>query len=210
MSDTNRLVLVDTNCLIRVYFSPLRPIFDNPVAGFELKTLEGLAKELKLKAEGNEFAWLGEKAILDDVDTAIVQLTREQRRVITLDAGGIVKAGNAALYAYFNEKQLKVRRTLSFPDAQVLAACLELNAILATDEWPLRHVAKFYDYDDGEPVELFSSVELIELFEREKLITRDERIKTYSDWLKDGTAMLRESTEIYFRLFKEAPPSAQG
>lgn len=91
-----------------------------------------------------------------------------------------------------------------------MAACLELKAALSTDEWPLRLVSELYDDDDGEPVQLFSSVELIGLLERDGLITRDVRMKTYSDWLKNGEALLRESPEIYTKLFGEIPPTAQG
>jgi hypothetical protein len=209
MTDPTRLVLVDTNCLVRIYFSPLRPILGRPVAGYELKTLDGLAKELKNLAKRADLAWLSNQVILKEVDAAIVPLTRLQRNAINQDALDIQKVGNATLYKDFKDRKLRAPRALSMADAKALAACLELNAALATDEWPLRLVSELYDYDNGEPVVLLSSVELIELLERDGLISRDVRVKTYSDWLKNGTSLLRESPEIYFRLFNEAPPTAQ-
>lgn len=210
MADPTKLVLVDTNCLVRIYFSPLRPILGRPVGGFELKTLDGLAYELKNLAKGDDLAWLSDQAILNEVDTATIALSRMQRDAIRRDALGIQQVGNAALRADYLSRELRVCRKLSFADATALAACLELNAVLSTDEWPLRFVSELYDYDDGDPIQLFSSVELIGLLEREGLITREIRIKTYSDWLKDGTALLRETPQIYTRLFNEAPPTAQG
>lgn len=210
MTNQNKLVLVDTNCLVRVYFSPLRPILGRGASGYELKTLRELANELKNLALRAELAWLSNQIILKEVDAAVVELTRKQSDAIKGDASGIQKVGNAALAKDFIERKLLVRRTLSFADSKVLAASLELQATLSTDEWPLRLVSKLYDYDNGNPVELLSSIELIELLEREKLISREDRIKTYSDWLKDGTLLLRESPEIYFRLFNETPPTAQG
>jgi hypothetical protein len=210
MTNPTKLVLVDTNCLVRVYFSPLRPILGRPVAGFELKTLDGLAKELKGLAKRADLAWLSDQVILKEVDAATVHLTRLQRDSIKQDAIGIQEVGNAELYKAFQDKRLRERRTLSLDDAKALAACLELDAALATDEWPLRLVSELYDYDNGKPVVLLSSVELIELLERDGLISREVRVKTYSNWLKNGEKLLRESPEIYFRLFKEAPPTAQG
>lgn len=210
MTNPTRLVLVDTNCLVRIYFSPLRPILGRPVAGYELKTLDGLAKELKNLTKRADLAWLSDQVILKEVDAATVPLTRLQRDSIKQDAIGIRDIGNAELYKAYQVKGLRERRTLSLDDAKALAACLELNAVLATDEWPLRLVSELYDYDDGKPVELLSSVELIELLERDELISREVRVKTYSDWLKNGEKLLKDSSEIYFRLFKESPPTAQG
>lgn len=209
MATHPRLVLVDTNCLVRIYFSRLRPILGRPVSGYELKTLDGLARELKNLAQRPDLAWLSDQVILQEVDAATVTLTKLQHDAVNQDALAIRSVGNAALYKDFQNKELLVRRTLSLADAKVLAATLELNAALSTDEWPLRLVSGLYDYDNGQPVELLSSIELIELLEREGLISRDDRVKTYSDWLKNGEKLLKESPKIYRRLFKESPPNAQ-
>lgn len=210
MTKPTKLVLVDTNCLVRIYFSSLRPILGKPVAGFELKTLDGLAIELKNLAKRADLAWLSDQVIINEVDAATVSLSKLQNDAIKQDALEIQKIGNATLYKDFQDRKLRAPRTLSLADAKALAACLELNAALSTDEWPLRLVSKLYDYDSGKPVELLSSVELIGLLEKEGLISREDRVKTYSDWLKNGEALLRESPEIYFRLFHETPPTAQG
>lgn len=210
MTTPPKLVVIDTNCLVRIYFSPLRPILSRVVAGYELKTLEELAKELKNLAYRAELAWLGDEVILKEVDAATIPLTGLQRDVIKQDAHGIQKYGDSILRKEYEDRKIRTPRKLSLNDAKALAASLELNAALATDEWPLRLIASHYKYDNGQSVERLSSVELIELLEREDLITREIRVKTYSDWLKNGEALLRESPEIYRRLFNEAPPTAQG
>lgn len=110
MTNHNKLVLVDTNCLVRVYFSPLRPILGRPVAGYELKTLDGLAKELKNLARRADLAWLSDQVILNEVDAAIVPLTRLQRDAINRDAPDIQKVGNAELFKDFLAKKLRVSR----------------------------------------------------------------------------------------------------
>lgn len=205
----NKLVVVDTNCLVRVYFAALRPILGQPVAGYQLMTLRELADELKALAARHEFAWLGSKDIVKDVTNAVLPLTRAQQAAIRRDAPGIRSHGEAELLKHCIAKGLAAGRTLSFKDAKALAAALELQAALATDEWPLRLVAGFYDDDFGEPVELLSSVELLGLLEKQGLLSRDERIKTYASWLKDGAKLLRGSGRLYLELFGEAPPTAQ-
>jgi hypothetical protein len=206
---TNRLVLVDTNCLIRVYFSPLRPVLSRPAAGYELKTLQALANELKhIANRRDEFAWLSAKAIQDDVDLAVLALTKAQSLAIDQDAADIRKQGNGMLQVYCQGQGTNLRQ-LSVADAKVLAAALELSIAMSTDEWPLRYVASAYGYDDGNPVELFSSVELIALLEKEGLLSREERMRTYADWLKFGECLLRESSQIYYKVFGEYPPDAQ-
>lgn len=206
----NRLVLVDTNCLIRVYFSPLRPVLSQPAAGYELKTLQALADELKhIANRRNEFFWLAVKEIQDDVNLAVLPLTKAQTQAIDQEATDIRRQGNALLQVYCQQQSTNLRQ-LSAADAKVLGAALELSIAMATDEWPLRHVASIYGYyDDGRPVELFSSVELIALLEKEGLLTKDERKRTYADWLKFGENLLRESPQIYFKTFGEYPPDAQ-
>jgi len=209
MATSNKLVLLDTNCLVRVYFSSLRPVLSRPASGYEFKTLAGLAKELKNLAIRPDLAWLSDKVIQSEVDAAVVPLTRAQRQAVEDDTPAIQKHGNGELLKHCVATSRNHIRTLSRNDAKVLAASLELGAAMATDEWPLRLVAGFYDYDDGKPVELFSSVELIALLEREGLLTRDDRIRTYSGWLKSGENLLAESPEIYQDQFGEKAPTAQ-
>ncbi|MFC0351307.1 hypothetical protein [Undibacterium danionis] len=169
-----------------------------------------LANELKKLAERDDLAWLSNDVILSEVDAAVISLTRKQADTVRLDGLAIQTYGNSLLYHKYLQDKLRTKRTLSLSDAKALAASLELDAVLCTDEWPLRYVAGHYDYDNGNPVELLSTVHLIALLEKENLISREVRIKTYSDWLKDGTALLRETPEIYVSLFNELPPTAQG
>jgi len=205
----NRLILVDTNCLIRVYFSPLLPVLNRPAAGYELKTLQALADELMhIANRRDEFAWLSAKDIQNDVKLAVLPLTKAQSHAIDQEATVIRKQGNGMLQEYCQDQGVNLRQ-LSVADAKVLAAALELSIAMSTDEWPLRQVASAYSYDDGNSVELFSSVELISLLEKEGLLSREDRVKTYADWLKFGESLLRESPHIYFKEFGEFPPNAQ-
>lgn len=204
-----KLVLVDTNCLVRVYFSPLRPVLSQPASGYELRTLKSLADELKdMVSRREEFAWLSAKSIQDEVELAIVHLSPAQIKNIDLDTVEIRRQGNSLLAEFCKQKDIP-KRTLSKVDASILATALELKTALSTDEWPLRQVAQIYSNDEGQTAEVFSSVDLIAMLEEEGLLSKEERRKTYSDWLKFGEALLRESPKIYFERFGERPPDAQ-
>jgi len=139
----------------------------------------------------------------------VLPLTAAQQQAIYDEAVDIQKDGNSFLRTYCDGKNIDVRK-LSLPDAKVLAAALELKIALATDEWPLRHVVSIYKtHDDGTLIEMFSSVELIALLEKEGLLNEEERKRTYADWLKFGEKLLRESPQIYKSLFGEEPPTGQ-
>lgn len=209
MPDKNQLVVVDTNCLVRLYFSPVRPLLSKPVALHELKTLEEMARELRGLASGERHAWLNTPIILDEVNGAVVQLTRAQRRAIEKDTPAVRKAGQNKLHAHCSKHNTVVQRNLSYVDAFALTASIELKATLATDEWPLRLVAASTDANDnGDPVQLLSSIELLSFVEREGLCTREERIKTYLEWAVYDE-LTPDSPRSYKRLFGEGPPKRQ-
>lgn len=210
MPKADKLVVVDTNCLIRLYFSPLRPLLACPVQGYELKTLAELSAELKGLACGDRHPWLSDAEIQGEVDAAVIVLSRTQKRNIERHAPSVQRGGNAMLHKHCSDQNLEYTRRLSATDARALTAAMELDAALATDEWPLRMVAGKYQADDaGNPVELLCSVELLHLMELEGLLTREERVKTYADWVRFGESLMTDSARIYKRLFGETAPSAQ-
>ena len=208
--NNNKLVVVDTNCLVRIYFSSLRPLLGQPASGYVLNTLAELAAELRGLAKSDELAWLSDPGIQKDVAAGLVELSRKQKETIRDDARGIRDFSDGVLRKHCEANKTVRIRALSLADAKALAATLELQAALATDEWALRHIADLYDGDDGNPVELFSSVELLRLLEKEGLLSREERIQTYRGWLRDGANLLKGSNQRYFELFDEAPPTAQS
>jgi hypothetical protein len=206
----NKLVVVDCNCLVRLYFSPIRPILCRPFAGYEFKTLPALAGELRGLANGQRHSWLSDPVILSEVDGAAIALTSKQRNSIDTHAPNIRKFGQSVLRKYRADKGLIAPRNLSYADAVALTAAIELDAALATDEWPLRMVAGKVDADDeGNAVQLLCSVELLHMVEQEGQISRDARVKTYRDWI-NYKELFHEAPAMYRQLFGEAPPMGQG
>ena len=210
MSRPHRLVVVDTNCLVRLFFSSIRPLLSRPMAGHEFKTLDEMAIELRTLAEGDRHAWLNDPVILDEVNGAIITLTDAQRRDIDQNFELFRKRAQKMLRDHcIAQKTVKMR---SFSDEDILAlmVAMELDAALATDEWPLRLISqKFQANDAGDPVQLLCTVELLHIAETAGVTTPDERRKLYKEWANYGE-LLADAPQIYRRLFNEPPPSAQA
>lgn len=207
-SGNEKLVVVDTNCLYRMYFSPIRPLMGRAMAGYMLMTLAQLAAELRQLATRPEHAWLSDPTILSDVDSAVVKLNRSQQAAVDGNTPPIRKRAEKFLRDHCIATKRNVIRNLSRADAFALVAAIELDAALATDEWPLRLFSAEVEADDnGNPIQLLSSVELLHLVEKEALITRDERVRTYRDWVQYGE-FSQDAPAVYRRLFNEPPPKA--
>lgn len=194
----------------RVYFSSLRPLLSSAFSGYVLMTLQELASELKNLASNDKHAWLSDRGIQLEVNGAVIKLTAQQEATIQRQTPSVRRYGNDELKRYKANNSIARPLTLSLADARALTAAIELGAALATDEWPLRLVAGYIEADDdGGYVELLSSVELLHLLETAGAITKDERVKVYADWQKNGEALLRGSDVRYNELFGEDAPTAQ-
>jgi hypothetical protein len=209
MPDQVRLVIVDTNCYVRLYYSRLRPILGTVIAGYRLLTLQELADEAKVGTNLVERnAWLCAPDIQQDIDGAVFELSAEQRLEYLELAKQYRHLGDGMLRAYCIEKGITVR-SLSLADAKALAIATDFNAVLATDEWPLRWVSTKVELDDGRTTQLFSSLDLLKLLETEGKISRSERVEIVKEWLRMGEKLLSGWRIDYGALFNEVPPTAQ-
>jgi len=209
MSDQPKLVIVDTNCYVRLYYSRLRPILGQAVGGYHLVTLHELADEAR---DGTGLvernAWLLAADVQRDIHGAVMSLTVEQRSEYTTLAKFYRDEGDGILHAHCTEKAIRVR-SLSLADATALTIALDLDAILATDEWPLRLVASTMAVDDDARAELFSSLDLLWLLEAEEKISREDRKTVVREWLQAGEGLLNTWRDDYRRIFSEGPPTVQ-
>jgi hypothetical protein len=206
MPEKARYVIVDTNCYLRLYYSPLRPILGGVFGGLQLVTLIELAEEAGPGSNvAQEFGWMLDKGIQGELRNAVLKLREPKKSRVMNDAKVIRRLGDGVLKAHCAEQKIPVR-TLSLADCTALATAMELNAILATDEWPLRHVAEQYD---DEPIPLLSSVELLAVLEADGALTREQRVLTVRAWLKEGQNLHRDWAATYYARFGEAPPTAQ-
>ena len=179
------------------------------VDGHHLVTLKELADEAK---DGTPLVvrngWLAAKEIQADIRNSILSLPVEKQKEYESLAEDFILVGDGVLSNYCTEKNIPIR-TLSFPDAMAIAVATDIDAILATDEWPLRLVANSVELDDGKKSQLFSTLNLLKLFENANKITRIERIDIVKDWLRSGEKLLKGWENDYQSIFGELAPTVQ-
>jgi hypothetical protein len=209
MPDQPKLVIVDTNCYVRLYYSDLRPILGSVVSGHRLVTLSELANEVR---EGTAVVernpWLSASDIQQDIRGAVLEVAAAKRAEYLELAKEFLEIGDQVLQSYCYGKGIIVRE-LSLADAIAIAIATDLDAVLATDEWPLRLVAGSVEMDDGKRTQLFSSLDLLQLLESEQKISPDDRIAIVKGWVRAGEHLLGSWREDYKRLFGGTPPTAQ-
>lgn len=204
-----RLVLVDTCSLVRLYYSDVKPVAGRTVGTFQLMTLEQMAKEVKGLAQGAQYAWLNVERI-SEVDNSVITLSRAQKNSIEQRRKNEQINWQMALDHHCLAENTVHMRRLSRSDATVLAAAIDLKATLVTDEWPLHWVATNFDYDDGTPIDVKLSVDVLALLEANLVIEASERRQTYRAWKLAGELLHRSSDRQYGHLFNEPAPNAQA
>ncbi|MDN3918735.1 hypothetical protein [Roseateles violae] len=201
------LLVVDTNCFIRLLFSPLRPVLGSTFAGYRLVTLAELADEVGPGTEVVErHPWLLEKAVQKELAGNCLKLREPKKSAMLGEAKWLRTEGNSLLRKYCVDQQLDKVRELSVADAKALAAAQVVKGHLATDEWPLAFVA-----DRASEVQtVLTSVAVVHLMEMDGKITREQRIETVTDWVKNGEKLPQRWVEQYKALFGEEPPDGQS
>jgi hypothetical protein len=205
MPNITKKIIVDTNCYIRLYCSPVRPIMGHEFSGYQLFTIT----ELKLETDLNTDViarnpWMANADIQTELASACLKL-REPKKSLIADIANVTrKVGNLLLQQYCKDQNTERLRTLSAADCAALATADVLGACLATDEWPLRLVA------ENAESELFTSVGILGLMERAGSLTREARIETVRIWCLTNEALHRDWKTEYRELFDEEPPNAQS
>ena len=207
MSIAPKKIIVDTNCYIRLYCSPVRPMMGSEFSGYQLFTIT----ELKLETDLNTDVvarnpWMANVDIQTELASACLTLREPKKSKITKTANMTRKLGNSILQKYCSDKGTERPRTLSAADCLAFATADELDACLATDEWPLRLVAQ----NLGDGLELFTSVGILRLMESADSLTRADRVETVRSWCLTHEALHRDWKTEYRELFGEEPPDAQS
>lgn len=205
MSSPPKKIIVDTNCYIRLYCSPVRPIMGHKFGGHQLFTIT----ELKLETDLNTDViarnpWMANADIQTELAAACLKFREPKKSNIADVARTTRKMGNLLLRKYCTDQNTERLRTLSAADCAALATADVLDACLATDEWPLRLVA------ENAETELFTSVGILHLMECTGSLTKEARVETVRSWCLTNEALLRGWELEYRNLFGEEPPDAQS
>ncbi len=207
-----RILLVDTNCFVRLYCSPLRPLLGRTVRAHQLMTLRELADETRQRSGLTlRHPWLGLQDVQADLSSAILTLTPEEDHRYEEDALYYRQEADDFLLRLCMARGLTARRQLSHADAKALAVALDRGYALATDEWPLREFSQFVEPDEhGERLSLFTSLDLLKLFlDAGRLSTAAIRA-TVRQWVLSAERLPQDWRGDYRRLFGNEAPDAQG
>lgn len=176
-------------------------------SGYQLFTIT----ELKLEIDLNTGVvarnpWMANVDIQTELASACLKFREPKKSNIANTANMIRKLGNSILQRYCKDKGTERPRTLSAADCLAFATADELDACLATDEWPLRLVAQ----NLGDGLELFTSLGILCLMENAGSLTRVGRVETVRGWCLAHEALHRDWKTEYWELFGEEPPDAQS
>ncbi|MDB5824752.1 MAG: hypothetical protein JWR21_3456 [Herminiimonas sp.] len=204
-----RIVLVDTNSFLRLYHSPVVPFLGQEAAGYRLLTLATLIDEFRSSPRlMNDYAWVAKAMTGEDLQKAAVKLTAAESALVHAESKFQKQYANRILEAHCLDKNLKIVRSLSGRDVQLLATAIVLGAVIATDEWPLKFVVDDLMSVEGDyDIDVISSLDVLKSLEADGRLSRAERISTVRSWLRFGECLPTKWREIYSQLFGEGAPS---
>jgi hypothetical protein len=209
--EEKRLLLVDTNCFLRIYHSPLRPFLGTCVGEYEICTLVCLVDEVQASSRlSHEYAWVQEDLKNEAVQGVLPAATEAGAKDIADEIRTLKTYANRLLEKHCLGKGIKVR-ALSLRDLELLATAVYYGAVIATDEWPLAFVVDdlTVDEDDNYVIESITSLHVLHILEGDGRLTSDERRDTVRSWLRESEKLPRDWAAIYRELFKEAAPTIQ-
>lgn len=207
-----RKVLLDTNCFLRIYHSPVLPLMQQVVQGHQLLTLKELGKELfESRRLTSDYPWIAKDPKASDIKAGYLQVRGITSSRVEDEKKWIRPYATATLDRYCAERRIHPAKRLSAPDIALLASAVTVKAVIATDEWPLRLVVESLledPDDDGDTYEiaLMSSLDILALLEAEGLLTVETRVQTVDAWMRRRENLLRGWQQDYERLFGMKPP----
>lgn len=205
-----RVILVDTNCFIRLYQSPVLPFLGKKVEGYHLLTLPLLIDEfLNSRNLQIKYAWLKKTVESEDLKTAGFHVPADDQESIDEIADLHEDYCNDVLYDYCQKEEIEIRE-LSPDDCQLLATAIHFRTLIASDEWPLAYAVKDLmdaPAEDEYCIGILTSIDILFLLEKAGLLNKQERIDTIKGWLRNDEKLHREWRKTYRSLFNEGAPT---
>ena len=207
-----RKILLDTNCFLRLYCSPVLPLMQQTVEGYQILTLEELGNELFTSTRLKEdYPWIASDPKAADLKAGYLRIRGITKQRINQQKIWIRPFAKATLEKYCTAKRINPVKQLSTPDVTLLAAAVETKAVIATDDWPLRLVTQSLlddpdEDDDTYDIGLMSTLDVLAILEQGGLLTADTRMQTVEGWMRKGENLLRGWQQDYEKLFGEEVP----
>ncbi len=209
-----KIILVDTNCVLRVYLSPTLPLMGAVFGGYRLLSLPSLIKEITRSPElQRRYPAVARSPRDVELKGAGLRLSSASKTRIASARAELKPYAKAFLTAYCRKQRTEVLRQLSDVDLDLLCTAAVVGCSIATDEWPLRLVVEDLRKDDGDFTgDLYTSLDLLNLFEINGQLTASQRQETVADWIhpSNNEKLHRGWEADYWRLFGEQPPKRDG
>lgn len=201
-----RIILVDTNCFLRLYQSPVLPLLGQDVGGYRLLTLKALIQEFNENPTlVEQYHWVAEGSRSTDLNNAALRLSGINKSSVQNETKVLMAYAKGLLGSYCQKRRISPLRSLSARDLELLATTVILHACMATDEWPLRLVAQeLINPPDHYDICLFNSIELLSLLETNGKLGPDDRRKTIDSWIRYREKLPKGWDADYQRLFGES------
>lgn len=200
-------LVVDTNCFLRLLDWGPRPLVGQTVASFRLVTTEKLVAEGQYGGLQEKYPKLADAGIQRELKAAALKFPPRDKKTLKEDTEEFRLQANALVEAHCIAQRTPIR-SLSFVDASLWATAVHMQGALATDEWALTMAAERVPYDDdGNCIQVFSSVHILHMLETAGKLTPTERWNMMRQWRRDGEGLHRDADRQYKKLFGEEPPN---
>lgn len=174
-------------------------------------TTEPLFKEATTSARlQGLYPALADPATHKELADSAIKLKKREQKLLSEVAEEFRTTANAILKAHCEAQGITLRR-LSQADATVWAYAQHTKSSIATDEWPLQLVCARIPFDDdGNYIQMMSSVHILHILEADGRLTPEQRWNTMRQWRVEDERLHRDADREYLHLFIEAPPTAQS
>ncbi|RAE00986.1 hypothetical protein DN582_17050 [Burkholderia multivorans] len=204
-----RLLLVDTNCFLRIYHSSLRPFLGTNVGGYRILTLGSLLEEFRQSPRlGREYAWVAADLAAEEVNGALPDLPDHDREDVAMEVRQLRPYAKAYLERHCAREGIPPK-SLSSRDLELLATAAVFEAVIASDEWPLKLIVEDLTSEDDYQIEIITSLHVLHMLEQAGCFDASERRNTVTSWLRCDEKLPRAWRELYQQLFGELAPTLQ-
>ncbi|PMS37552.1 hypothetical protein B0G57_110107 [Trinickia symbiotica] len=205
----SRLLLVDTNCFLRIYHSSLRPFLGTEVGGFRILTLGSLLEEFRRSPRlDREYAWLVADLAFEEANGVLPELPDHDRDDVRNEIRQLRPYAKAFLERHCARERISPK-SLSSRDLELLATAAVFNAVIASDEWPLKLIVEDLTCEDDYEIGIITSLHVLHLLEQAGSLDADERRSTVLSWLRCDEKLPRDWRRLYENLFNERAPTLQ-
>ncbi len=209
IEEESRLLLVDTNCFLRIYHSPLRPFLGTDVGGYRILTLGSLLEEFRQSQRlDREYAWVAADLALEEANGALPELPDHDREDVANEIRQLRPYAKAFLERHCAREGIPPK-SLSSRDLELLATAAVFDAAIASDEWPLKLIVEDLTSEDDYQIEIVTSLHVLHLLELAGRLNANERRNTVTSWLRCDEKLPRAWRELYRQLFGERAPTLQ-